>query len=168
MVAFAPTTSQKVLALDEHVHYEIEQFVIGIACMFGKVANQYSENVLVEATLVHTRILLDFFQTKEAKRFKDDVLAADYDFPVSPVGIPKADEDRLNKEVAHLTYSRLKVKDKRWNWEVIAPPMLERIAEFIEALPRGRWRPAHHEKWVALQDVVRATKNLLSSVGGNP
>jgi truncated hemoglobin YjbI len=103
---------------------------------------QVTNNAFIEAFGVHVRSLLDFFY---AKGQDDDVVAAH--FFASPSmwddARPfKSKEDlqkiknRINKEMAHLTYARQDVKSKLWAFKEIQDD-LNRIAEvFYSCVPK--------------------------------
>src|SRR5437867_9598318 len=86
-----------------HVRYEIEY------CFFVPAHNQNDGHVresVYLAMLVHARILLDFFESTE--RWRDDVLCSDFGFPPAVVPIDPKERKRFNKDLLHLTYSRLR------------------------------------------------------------
>ena len=84
---------------------------------------------LVEARLIHIRALLDFFQQEKRRVRKkselDDVLSSDYGFAQCIVGIDKPYKERLNKDLAHLTYSRASrlPSDKPWPRDKVILPI---------------------------------------------
>ena len=109
-----------------------------------------TNNAFIEAFGVHVRSLLDFFY---AKGQDDDVVAAH--FFTSPglwenASPFKGKEDlqkiknRVNKEIAHLTYTRQDVKSKLWPFKEIQDD-LNKIAEvFYSCVPKDllgdRWK----------------------------
>src|SRR5262249_39572589 len=56
----------------------------------------------------HARLLYAFLETPAADRPQDDVISEDYGHPAAPIPLPAADRLRLNKDLLHLTYSRLR------------------------------------------------------------
>ena len=66
----------------------------------------------------------------------DDVLAIDYGFAARKVEIGSRYRERLNKDLAHLTYSRgeRELEEKYWPINQIVPPILIRSREFIKHL----------------------------------
>jgi hypothetical protein len=58
--------------------------------------------------MAHARLLYTFLETPSAKRDWDDVLAEDFNYPAVTIPLPDEDRKRLNKDLMHLTYSRLR------------------------------------------------------------
>ena len=59
----------------------------------------------------NARALYDFFETSEKKRDKrehDDVVSEDFGFPARRIQRPAEDRKRLNKDLFHLSYERLR------------------------------------------------------------
>jgi len=101
-------------------------------------------NALIESFGIHVRSLLDFFYAK--KKHKNDVLAEHfYSTPNEWIKLrpEKSDKelkkikDRVNKEIAHLTYDRQKVKEKSWPFSQILKDLNKVIDIFIESVPRN-------------------------------
>jgi hypothetical protein len=134
---FRPTPELKDIALG-HFLYRLEQ-LMG-SSMHRPGEDQVVYNALVESTLVHSRALVEFFEreirTRDRKGYeKDDVLLADYDFVPFKVDINASYKDRLNKDLAHFTYSERVTKDqKKWKYEELVHPILLRAKDFIEHL----------------------------------
>src|SRR5437870_3296987 len=115
-VPFSPSEGQKTNALDE-VFYEIEQLVsLATHRNFDRNLN----NAVVESNLLHLRNLRDFFNHLDYRE-KDEVLASDYGFPHSPIDIHRKYSERLNKDLAHITYSRVSRSeaDKAWPYDLV-------------------------------------------------
>ena len=87
-----PTSEQKEKILDA-VFYEIEQLLFACSYKSGIIN---VDNALLESTLLHSRVLLDFYEkSKRRTRRKgkqtiemDDVLAEDFDFQARVIQIP--------------------------------------------------------------------------------
>lgn len=99
----------------------------------------WQHNAFLEATLLHTRSTLDFFEgsrTGSRRAHPDDVIAADYAFSSAPFPFTAALRERINKRIAHLTYSRTEVRDehKRWDFPSFLRPILDRYREFFSHL----------------------------------
>ena len=111
-----------------HVRYEIEQ------CFIIPAHHQddwhLKESVFLPI-LIHARILLTFFESND--RRKDDVLCSDFGFPSRPVPISPEAWLRFNKDMVHLTYSRLRHTPESKPWPVgeILRPLLKRTIEFM-------------------------------------
>lgn len=161
MTKFTPSAEQLKGTL-EHIYYEIAQLT---ATLVG-TNNLVLDNALVESRLIHVRALLDFFQ-KSARRVMrgnelDDVLSSDYGFASQPVSIPSDYQERLNKDLAHLTYSRSQrlTKDKPWPHDKVVKPVLERSQQFAEHLISNYLptnRPEKVKDWQTLVDRIKAT-----------
>ena len=135
MKTYTPSPNQLKEAL-EHIYYEITQLIGTLITSNSIVLN----NALVESRLIHVRALLDFFQKPGRTVMKgnelDDVLCSDYGFITQPLAITAEYQERLNKDLAHLTYSRSQrlPKDKPWPHENVVVPLLERFRQFGEYL----------------------------------
>jgi len=135
---FNPTQKQKELALG-HFLYRVWQ-LIG-ASSYPPVDDKIVHNALVEATLIHSRALFEFFgrttrtKDKKNKTEKDDVLVTDYGFHSSKININPSYKERLNKDLAHFTYSeRVTREQKAWDYSQLVEPILLRSRDFIEHL----------------------------------
>ena len=109
-----------------------------------------TNNALIEAFGVHVRSLLDFFYSKG----KDDDVVATHFFSASiiwEIARPfKSPEDlkrlknRVNKEIAHLTYTRQKVKSKLWSFKEIQDDLNKIVELFSSLVPKNllgsRWK----------------------------
>lgn len=128
-MVFDPKPDEKQGALD-HVLYEIEQ--LGWAWRIRTIPlGPLLGNMYLESVLVHARTVADFFG--KSNRCKDDILATDFGFSARKVLNQETDE-RINKELAHLTYSRCTRADRSWNLEELLRPMLMISAQFIQHL----------------------------------
>jgi hypothetical protein len=90
--------------------------------------------------MAHARVLYGFLETKkEDRRFNDDVLAEDFGYPAQPVLLPKEDRERLNKDLFHLSYRRLRhtKESKRWPDSIIAN-LLEPTLGFMRYIRDSR------------------------------
>jgi hypothetical protein len=175
-----PSNSQRKDALG-HVRYEIEQLV-ELTAKYQPITKpiRLGDNAELETLLLHVRVLLDFFQhgTRTRKPRKriflfslwfiqlslgeaeelDDVLAMDFEFKARDIPIPKKHQGRLNKELAHLTYSRA---GARWVIVDIAKPLLERCKEFTMHVLSSRVVALYlddtaRDKWVKLDRKLTA------------
>ena len=115
------------------IYYEIKQ-LIDSTLLSQDVKDIRFKNAFVESVLVHTRILIEFFENE--RRWKDDVLTSDFGFSPKKLNISDHDRDRLNKDLAHLTYSRLNRSHEEKNWDYInvVLPILIRASEYIKFL----------------------------------
>jgi hypothetical protein len=135
--SFHPTPEQKDIALG-HFLYRVWQ-LIG-ASLPRQMTDQVVRNASVESTLIHCRGLLEFFErksrTKDRQGYeKDDVLLADYGFRPTKVDINPNYKERMDKDLAHFTYSERVTQDqKEWNYKELVHPILLRAKDFIEHL----------------------------------
>ncbi len=116
------------------------------ASVLSSPLNQLTQNMALESFLVHVRNLREFLY--DAGTNPDDVVAGDF-FPgpgqweaIRPP-MPKVIEDnreRLNKALAHISYSRLKYKGpaKKWPSQHIASELIAVVRVFLRNLPQGR------------------------------
>lgn len=125
-------TNDELQAASNHLHYEY-WMLTSIAQSLGTgISGQgWLNNALIESFVIHLRVLIDFFYPESVQN--DDVIAADYfnnDAEWNNIRPPmtenlKAWKIRAHKEIAHLTYARLKVTAETKGW-----PFIE-IAESI-------------------------------------
>ena len=103
-----------------------------------EAAPQSTKNLLMESLLLHARVLYDFFvrapkgDDVSACHFFDD--ASDW-CVVSSDLCPylRANMKRLNKKLAHLTYSRL-TEDEQWAFGAIRDEVSHGWRTFLDAL----------------------------------
>jgi hypothetical protein len=173
---FCPTSQQKRDAL-QHVFYEIDQLlnalgllVKGIVKTNEPALSNILGNALLESWLLHARILLDFFERSKRSTGRrnreqvelDDVLVIDYGFEPCEVEIDPYYRRRLNKDLAHLTYSRGKreLEEKRWPANQIVPPILIRSSEFIRHLLSDYYQ----ENSAEIQPTKQEWESLLKAI----
>ncbi len=136
-----PTPSD-LLAVSHHLFYEIWMFYE--SARFLKQDSKTDvvlTNVCLESFTVHGRILLDFFYNKAQK---DDVIAEHYIenwkeiCPMLQDNLKKLSY-RVGKEIAHLTYARLKVTAETRGWNTMAAEneLHLVIKKFQENVPRN-------------------------------
>lgn len=146
-------TPKQLIEILPHVRYEIEQCF----CIPKHDPNDahIRESVFL-AMLIHARLLVDFFERASSK-FPDDVLCSHFGFAASSIPMLDADRLRLDKDIAHLTYSRLRhtPETKPWPIEAILTSLHSTVIKFvhhiIEHPPAGadsaeldRWRRLYH------------------------
>jgi hypothetical protein len=143
---YIPADSQ-LLNILPHIHHEICQVTEALWAS-AAIRNDMTSNscpaqleyALWESCLIHVRILLDFFEFEKRRtrydREMDDVLSGDFGFQAQKVEITSHYRDRINKDLAHLTYSKV---DRTFD-ESLLPiakilfPLLQRCAVFCEYL----------------------------------
>ncbi len=137
-----------------HIRYEIGQCFI--VPRQEQDAWHLKESVFL-AILIHARILLTFFESSD--RRQDDVLCSDFGF--SPSTVPMSADARLrfNKDMVHLTYSRLRHTPETKPWPVleILGPLLERAIGFMShvvSCPPADADPNELAEWDALLKIL--------------
>lgn len=104
--------------------------------------SEEEKSLFMEDFLLHARILREFFVGSPKK---DDIIAAHFlDDPSkwessrgSRCKQLMADKERLDKKLAHLTYSRLTL-DEKWDFEVIRGEIVDAMTAFLGLLPTDR------------------------------
>jgi len=103
--SFVPTRQQKIDVFHNSMLYEI-LFTFGVPI---HDPTDYCNWEAVNFTrIAHARLLYDFFEHPATDRHKDDVLAEDFGFPAAQIPLPPDDRHRLNKDLMHFTYDRLR------------------------------------------------------------
>ncbi|UCD28076.1 MAG: hypothetical protein JSV03_13410 [Planctomycetota bacterium] len=135
---FTPTETQirkSVLG----VCYEIDQ-MIGAFSKCCETTDTIIKNACLESSLIHTRILRDFFNHTKRNKDYQDVLAIDFGFPECLVTLPDGVNERLNKDLAHLTYQSVErpLTEKKWNPQDFKD-LFKCCKEFCEFLLKKNW-----------------------------
>jgi hypothetical protein len=143
-----------------HLFYEIwmfEALAQGMALGIAGRGNVIS-NSLLESFAIHVRALIGFFHSENPR--KDDIIAEDFfanpsDWqdmrPLKTEILDKA-KKRADKEVAHLTYTRLDLtpEQKLWDFLQIFKDMQVLIALFISNVPTdllgSRWEETKRQR----------------------
>ena len=133
-----------------HLSYEIKMLRETAAALQGKgIGPRGFRNAMLETFLIHYRNLLDFFYADQRRTVAHDVSAADY--VIDPRGWkerrPRMDREatagreRVNAQLAHLTYRRLKYRQRNWSDRRMLRQIEELIEQFAGQLParRRRW-----------------------------
>ncbi len=164
------TENAKAKALG-NVFYEIQQLWAS-SHLVGQPA--LLMNAFLESMLVHVRVLLEFFErnTRSTRRSgagrqeNDDVLSADFGFAARPIDLNPQYRRRLNKDLAHLSYSRNERRlpdEKRWPRQEVVQPLIERCIEFIDFLVDDELRESPD---AALADWRQLRDNLVKMRAG--
>jgi hypothetical protein len=120
-------TDQDRIAVLPHVLYELSRVFIH--------QGNLMENEAWLLKLIHGRTMIDFFERPVSARTNDDVLAEDYGFPARPLDMDPELRERINKDLAHLTYSRLRHTAETAPWKLwLLNPLRARAIEFLEHL----------------------------------
>ncbi len=103
--SFVPTREQVVEVFNYSLFYEV-------LFTFGVPVHDPTDYCNWEAInfnrMAHARLLYDFLEQPICNRYKDNVLAEDFGYPAAPVSLPSDDRLRLNKDLMHVTYDRLR------------------------------------------------------------
>lgn len=148
----------------EHLHYEIMMFqTITNGIAIGIAGNSVIGNALLESFTIHVRGLIQFFYPERARL--TDIIAEDYfDADTSWQNIRPAKstileraEKRAHKEVAHLTYDRLKVdaESKPWNVGEIGEEIQSLFEIFYESVDKNKLGPS----WGRIRTIPRETNS---------
>ena len=137
------------------VLYEWKMFIATIAALNGvHFLGGAIRNALLESLLIHARILTDFFFTDPSR--EDDVSAKHFfhneedwrvDFKTECPYLYE-NRQRLNKSVAHLSYSRIEYEsDKEWQYGRISNELHSIWDKFRSSLPTEsrEWFPSGKE-----------------------
>lgn len=107
--------------------------------------NGLLENIALESFLLHIRQVRDFFYGVRKNKWPDDTFASDYASNWESVQpdlprVIKEHEERLDRQLAHLSYARLRYKGKEKEWPVdeMATAMAEVVRVFLRSLPQDR------------------------------
>jgi hypothetical protein len=113
-----------------------------------RIADPIIRNALIESFVGHVRPLMEFFDSNAAKAHDDDILAIDFFddartwFNLRPPPHTDLDgiRDRVNKQLAHLSYRRngISEDDKRWPFVAIARALEPAATAFARAVPQSR------------------------------
>jgi len=165
---YSPSEDEKKRAVPVGFCYSCDQ-VIGIiqtGFLYNPAVGQVVKNACLESMLIHVRILLDFFEHKTRRastpsRSFTDVLAVDFGFPVAIVGISKDCCNRLDKDLAHLTYESLNrpAQEKEWQCAGLTP-LLHRCVEFLDFLEKKKPIP-WDETLAALRGQIKQCVSML-------
>lgn len=136
----------------DHLHYELWMLqVLALGMESGILGEGPLNNAVLEAFVVHARNLIYFLFATKAKQ--DHVIAADFfenadlwtkNRPSKSAYLKKA-EIRANKEIAHLSYERIKVtpETKPWEFNKLSNAINEVFGIFFEKVPKhllgNRW-----------------------------
>jgi hypothetical protein len=126
----------------EHLAYEIGMFNAMADLLTRRLyKDTVEENAILESFTVHARVLVQFF-SPSFRPHSDDVTAADYiaSWRAMCGALPSALDkvnDRVAKEIAHLTYTRLNVTPAAKGWSIteMSQAMGSVIQKFANNVP---------------------------------
>ena len=172
LVKYKPNNKDRDHGLDS-IYYEIRMFAYCAESSLNFQGNGEEESILLESLLLHIRILLEFFEKdgrmafwkKGVKMENDTILSKDYSFKPQPIKIPEICRERLNPDLAHLSYSRHKKIssiDKRWKIKDIVVPIARKCLEFLEFLGDSNLEKSIKRSlvnWKCLNNKLKAIEN---------
>lgn len=139
-------TENELIEISKHLYYEFSMFIGLTNEMIKGYPPGLMNNALLESFTVHVRNLIDFLYPKENSG-NDDVIAEHFFenpndwLEIRPEITPLLIEakKRTNKELAHLTYTRLKIspEQKVWAFRDIAIDMVNCFDVFITNVSRN-------------------------------
>jgi hypothetical protein len=166
---FQPSQDQKLLTLHDSVWYEIV-FAFGIPA--HDPTDYCTWETLNFTRMGHARVLYTFFEATLDKRYEDDVLSEDYGFGAAPVDLPEDDRLRLNKDLFHMTYARLRHTPETKPWpSTILANLHSRSVDFIRHIleQRDYFRDdAELPRWTGLLEHLISGRELLISATVGP
>lgn len=130
----------------EHIKYELDMFNYADKQLQRTDLSDKEKNVYLETFVIHTRCLLDFLYTPENVK-PDDILAEHYiDNPEVYIEnfsemheILKKARNRANKDLAHLTYSRVLETSNEEKWtSKISEEITLAFAKFLELVTSNK------------------------------
>jgi hypothetical protein len=144
---FVPNDEQRRSLLHDSVWYEM-------VYAFGVSPHEETDYCAWEhvnfSRMGHARALYDFFETSTAERRSDDAVSEDFDFSARPIDRPANDRTRLNKQLFHLTYTRLQYNETSKAWpDTIISCLHDRCVEFIRHIL------SHKSEFGAADDFLR-------------
>ena len=151
---------EKLENISHHLWYEFTMFLALTQELSKGYPPGTKNNALIESFALHVRNLIDFLYIENPS--SDDVYAGDY-FPYKEDWVKirpqittflKKVKKRTNKEVSHLTYSRLKVgqEEKKWDFVTILQEMGGAFDVFVEKVDEELLSPEWIDFLEARQD----------------
>lgn len=136
--------------LNHHFYYEVHMLISAYEYVVESFSNNIQElrNISLENFALHARNVNDFFRKgNRNNNIKDDAIAADFlkDDNNFESCINKYSEIieyirfKSNKQVSHLTYSRITFEKENKHWEIIKviSALLEMVILFINNLDKA-------------------------------
>ncbi len=122
----------------EHIAYEFCSLDVAYSRYLTLRGRSQNANDYIELTSLHARVTFDFLsKAKPPERLnsskRDDIVAEDFGY--GPVALPirKEIKVRIDREVAHLSYSRCgkTPEEKIWPFEEFVPVILKEGRSFF-------------------------------------
>lgn len=164
---------------DNHLCYEIQLFYASLE-LFAiqkydprNALTLSAKNIFLEGVVTHWRCLYEFLYFNKSVKLKksDDALASHFfestkaweDIRSNPPDYFVTFFNRANKEILHLTYTRMSVTEiaKSWNFSLLAKDMFEILSLFVENADPNKLHPSVKNDlefcWRRIQAVLTAT-----------
>jgi hypothetical protein len=166
---FKPSNEEKRRILHDAVFYEI-LYAFGISP--HNETNYCSWEHVNFSRMGHARALYSFFETSIADRDKrrrkqpdyDDVVSEDFKFGPLKIKRPTEDRKRLNKDLFHLTYARLRHTAETKPWpDTILSFLHKPCVEFIKHLLAHKeqfGKPGDFKQWEQLLEFLNSGREL--------
>ena len=163
---------EKSRVLNEHIYYEI---ITALGIPNCDTSDYFAWEDMNFARLGHCRVLIEFFSGSRSKKsdhrvLEDDVLSEEYGFGPKKFKFAPDVEDRLEKDLFHLTYARLRHEGDRENkpWpDAFLIEVHKTCIRFVRrvlmgSLPDGI-KLLEREKWEKLRCVIESRREVLIS-----
>jgi hypothetical protein len=164
MPAYTPTRQQIINVFNNSMFYEI-LFTFGVPV---HDPNDYCNWEAINFNrMAHARLLYDFMEQPIAQRYKDNVLAEDFGFPTAAIHLPDADRKRLNKDLMHFTYDRLRhtPATKPWPSTILASlhDPIVRFMQHVDSQADLFPRTTDLEGWRSLIGAMQSGRQMIIS-----
>ncbi len=136
--------------LNHHFYYEVHMLIYAYEFVVESFKNNIQDlkNISLENFALHARNVNDFFRTKSRNnKNKDDALSVDFleDDKNIESYVDKYNDiieyirSKSNKQVSHLTYTRIAFEKENKNWEIkkVITSLLEMAFVFINNLDKA-------------------------------
>jgi hypothetical protein len=133
---FTPTADQLRAVFDNSMWYEVV-YTFGVPDYDPRDYCQWE--VMNFCRLAHARLLYDFLETPKNRRRDDDVLAEDFGYPAQTIRLTRDDRERLNKDLLHFSYGRLRHTPATKPWpSSILSNLLDPVLQFMRFIRDSR------------------------------
>jgi hypothetical protein len=134
-----PTRGRKALAsAADDLNYEWKMARVSARALAraNATADVWAKNIALESFLVHARVIRDFYATSASD---NDVLAVDFLGSSPRVRLPllrsRAIRTRLNRRIAHLSFSRSRLK-RAWDVRTLLNEINDAMSVFVALLAK--------------------------------
>jgi hypothetical protein len=168
---FAPSPDQITEVFQNSLMYEImHAFGVPESC---DPTDYFQWETVNFARMAHARVLYDFFETAAVQREErnqrnkdgnDDVIAEDFGFRARSIPVPPDDRKRVNKDLMHLTYARLRHTPTAKPWPdsylgcLLAPTA--GFMRYVKTQPSLFAGPVDAALWDEILEILESGKEL--------